>query len=134
MRITQLLAVTAVVAGSIAATSASAGDTQRLKTRLVGPAIGDITPSGAAEFRERDTARRFTAEVEDVRLPNGTPLRVCVNGSDLGVVALAGGFADLNRDTRDGEIVPDMQAGDQVTVRHGSTGCGDGTVILSGSL
>ena len=128
--VVSLLAMGVVVAGSAAPVIAA--DETRLKTRLTGPDIGGLVPSGAAEFRKRGINKRFTTEVEDVNLTGS--LRVCVNGMDLGTISLASGFGDLNLDTRDGQTVPGMSSGNVVTVRSGGTDCSTGTAILIGEL
>lgn len=128
-----MLALAALATASVAV----AGNSEtRLKTRLAGPAIDGLVPSGAAEFRARGSAKRFTTQVEDVNLDAGTPLQVCVNSTLLGTIILGGPpvrGGDLNLDTRDGDTVPAMTAGDSVSVWSGSAGC-SGTLILSGTL
>ena len=110
----------------------------RLRARLAGPPINGLDPSGSAEFRQRQTQRRFSAEVEDVNLPQGTVLNVFVDpasvctGTLLGTITVGpppvrGG--DLNLDTRNGDSIPRMNAGNIVSVCTAG-----GRRVLSGSL
>jgi len=119
--------------------SGSGGGTEiRLRARLTGNAIGNLIPSGQADFRNRaGRFTRFSAEVEDVNLPVDSQLEVFVSASSvcsgtllgniiLGPAPIRGG--DLNLDTRDGETVPQLGAGSLVSV------CFNGAPIVSGKL
>jgi hypothetical protein len=102
----------------------------RLSTKLSGAAIQGVVPSGGADFRARGTERRFSVEVEDVKLAAGTVLAVLVQGTEVGAVALDGlGFADLNLDSRL-DPVPNILPGSLVVVTVKATG----QQILSGVL
>jgi hypothetical protein len=77
---------------------------------------------------------RFSAEVEDVNLPEGTLLRVSFlrdrvetapGTLTLGPPPVRGG--DLNLDTGNGDIVPEMFSGDIIIVRRPN-----GRAILAG--
>jgi hypothetical protein len=84
------------------------------------------------KFEQRPDRRRFSAEVENVNLPEGALLAVCRSGQILGLVALdAFHFADLNLDSRRGEFVPSMTSGDGIEIRSGNC---TGTLILSATL
>jgi hypothetical protein len=119
--------------------SGSGGGTEvRLRARLTGNAIGNLIPSGQADFRTRaGRFTRFSAEVEDVKLPVDSQLEVFVSGSSvcsgtllgnivLGPAPFRGG--DLNLDTRDGDSVPQLSRGNLVSV------CFNGAPIVSGKL
>jgi hypothetical protein len=118
--------------------SGSSGTEIRLRARLTGNAIGNLVPSGHADFRERaGRFVRFSAEVEDVNLPVDSELEVFVSpssvcsGTLLGTVELGPApfrGADLNLDTRDGDTVPPMAVGNIVSV------CFNGAPIVSGKL
>ena len=117
-----------VVALSIPAISVvSAGGGTELEARLTSTSA-DPLASGKAKFEQRSDRTRFSAEVEDIST-DGTGFTVTVNGSTVGTLNVVGGIGDLNLDTRDGQTVPDMSAGDTVEV----TGP-DGTLILTGTL
>lgn len=84
------------------------------------------------KFEQRPDRRRFSAEIENLNLPEGAMLAVCRSGQALGLVALdAFHFADLNLDSRRGEFVPSMSSGDVIEIRSGSCA---GTLILSATL
>jgi hypothetical protein len=122
--------------GLVSISSSSAGSAEvRLKTHIVGGAIGGVVPSGKAEFRAKGNNRRFNTEVEDVVLAPGAILEVQVNGAHVGTITLIapmpgsprlGGELDLN--THDGEFVPPMSKGDVVTVKSGAN------AILAGAF
>lgn len=115
------------------------GNTEvRLRTRLTGNAIGNLVPSGHADFRERaGRFVRFSAEVEDVNLAIDSELDVFVSPNSVCSGTLLGSLilgpapfreGDLNLDTRDGETVPQMTAGSIVSV------CLNGSPVVSGQL
>jgi hypothetical protein len=125
--------------GSGSGSGSSGGGTEiRLRARLTGNAIGNIITSGQADFRSRaGRFIRFSAEVEDVNLPVDSQLEVFVSSSSvcsgtllgnivLGPPPIRGG--DLNLDTRDGEVVPQLSVGKLVSV------CFNGAPIVSGKL
>ena len=118
-------------AGSAVPVNAARSVTQ-LRTKLSGGAIDGLTPSGHAKFRERGTARRFNAEVEDVNLAPGTVLHVFVNTIAVGTITLSGApvrGGELELNTHDGDAVIDMNKGDMVTVTDPA-----GNPILSGTF
>lgn len=94
----------------------------RLSTALSGAAIGGVVPSGHADYRARGTERRFSVEVEDVKLPSGTVLSILVQGVEVGTVTLDGqGGADLNLDSRI-DTVPVVASGSLIVVTVKSSG------------
>jgi hypothetical protein len=101
-----------------------------LKTRLVGAAIGGITPEGEAKARTDPRSMRLEVEVEHVNLANGTVLDVSIShggaATSVGQITLRGGEGELELDTRDGNTVPTVVSGDMVIVSNA------GTPILSG--
>jgi hypothetical protein len=102
----------------------------RLSTALSGSAIGGVVPSGHADYRARGSERRFSVEVEDVKLSQGTVLSILVQGVEVGTVALDGlGFADLNLDSRI-DTVPVVAAGSVIVVTVKTSG----QAILSGVI
>jgi hypothetical protein len=126
--------------GSGSSSSSGSGSVSeiRLRARLAGNAIGNLIPSGQADFRQRQNRfTRFSTEVEDVNLIVDTELEVFVSASSvcsgtlvgtiiLGPPPVRGG--DLNLDTRDGENVPQMHINDIVSV------CFNGSPVVSGKL
>jgi hypothetical protein len=81
-------------------------------------------------FETRPDRRKFTAEVENLNLPQGTSLDVCFQGQSLGVIQLnAFHFGELELDSRNGATVAGFKSGDMVTVNQG--GCAGTTVIAA---
>ncbi|MBN8731379.1 MAG: hypothetical protein J0L64_12615 [Acidobacteria bacterium] len=91
----------------------------RLRTPLTGGALAGLQPSGHLDFRT-DSARgitRLSVEVEDVNLPVGTLLQVEVEGRVVTTFRLgAGGFAELELDSRNGDLVNQIRAGAGVRI------------------
>lgn len=91
----------------------------RLRTPLTGGALGGQQPSGHLDFRT-DSARgttRLSVEVEDVNLPPGTVLQLEVEGRVVTTFRLgAGGFAELELDSRNGDLVTQVRAGAGVRI------------------
>jgi hypothetical protein len=85
----------------------------------------DPLASGTAKWEIRPDRVKFSTEVEDVTTSGNHEVRV--NGAVIGSVNVVAGFGDLNLDSRDGDTVPTMNAGDLVQVRNPS-----GRVILRG--
>lgn len=124
---------TAALADFSQAGSGSGGEL-RAKTRLAGAAIGGVVPSGHADYRERGNSRRLNVEVEDVKLAVGS-LDVFVNTDKVGAIVLAPCVpgspllcGELELNTNDGEVVPDLAGNETVTVKNGAAS------ILAGAL
>jgi hypothetical protein len=98
----------------------------RLEGRLTATAA-DPLASGTAKWESRPDRITFSCEVEDVTTTGDHEVRV--NGVTVGFVNVVAGFGDLNMDSRNGDAVPTMNAGDRVQVRNPS-----GRVILRGTL
>lgn len=103
----------------------SAATETRLRTRLAGPRIEGMTPSGSADFRGGAGRARLNVQVEDVNLPAGTEVNVFLISDSvakkLGTITISaaptrGGELELN--TQDGEVVPAAEKGDMIVVRH----------------
>ena len=96
----------------------------QLRTRLVGAAIGGITPEGQARFRTNPRSMRLNVEVENVMSTNPV-LDVSISHAGtstiVGQITLRSGEGELELDTRDGNIVPTVVSGDMVVVSNGST-------------
>ncbi len=101
----------------------------RREINLSGDDINGVTPKGEAEFRVRGQQTKFKVEVEHVNLPDGTVLTVKVNDNPVGTLTLNLGTGELQLNSNDGDTVPAIQTGDQVTVTDSS-----GTVLLSGQF
>lgn len=87
----------------------------------------DPLASGTARWESRPDRITFTCEVEDVTTSGSHEVRV--NGVVVGFVNVVAGLGDLNMDSRNGDSVPTMNAGDRVQVRNPS-----GRTILRGRL
>jgi hypothetical protein len=84
--------------------------------------------SAKAKFESRGNRRKFSVEGEDLTPFNGRSAVVTVAGRRIGAAPISGGLFDLNRDTRNGQAVPNMAAGDVVVVTV------DGTRLFRGAL
>ncbi len=74
-------------------------------------------------FEKRADRTRLTAEVENVNLPAGTALNVCLGGQTLGQIVLdALHFGELEIDSRNGHSVPSIGPADLIEVKQ--TACG----------
>ena len=98
----------------------------RLETRLAPPAPSPA--SGHARFEQRPDRRRFSVEAEGLR--GVTAVIVQINGRPFGRIAVVGGRAEVELDSRRGHAVPVLRPGDLVTVHDG----GRGTLLLRGAL
>lgn len=85
--------------------------------------------SGAAEREAYDDgSAEFEASVRDVKLPDGAAVEFLVEGVSLGTAAVERGRGRLEFDSRSGDDVPPVAAGQRIEVRH------DGIVLLSGEF
>jgi len=126
----KLLAPVVALAATLTLSTALADGNKnetRLRAQLTGPAIGNITPSGNADFRSDSRGRtRLNVEVERVNLPQGTVLTVTLTHagatSTVGTLTLSGtGFAELELNSQDGQTVPAVQSGDMIAVMNGAS-------------
>lgn len=84
---------------------------------------------GAAEREAYDDgSAEFEASVRGVKLPDGAAVEFVVDGVSLGKAAVERGRGRLEFDTRSGDDVPPVAAGQRIEVRH------DGIVLLSGEF
>ncbi len=105
------------------------GNRTKLETRLTSTAEGEQLASGKAKFEMRSNRIRLSVEIEDFVATEA--VEVFANGASIGMAAIdAAGGADINLDSRDGDSVPILEAGDLIEVRATS----DGALILSGTL
>ncbi len=93
--------------------------------------FADPLASGKAKFEMRSDRTRFSTEVQDVSTAGRGTVHLSRGGAVMlhEAITIALGFGDLNRDTRDGDAVPELAAGDLVEVFNA-----DGALILSGLL
>jgi len=126
----KLLAPVVALAATLTLSTALADGNKnetRLRAQLTGSAIGNITPSGNADFRSDSRGRtRLNVEVEHVNLPQGTVLTVTLTHagatSTVGTLTLSGtGFAELELNSQDGQTVPAVQSGDMIAVMNGAS-------------
>ncbi len=101
--------------------SAKNPDIVHLKTKLSGAAINGVEPEGSANSLVNRNVSVFTVEVEHVSLAEGTVLDVSVESAgvstSVGQITLdAEGFGELELNSRAGDTVPAIQAGDIVVV------------------
>lgn len=121
MPLLALLVITVVVVGSIEAVLAKGSET-RLEARM------NPGADGKAKFEERDDRTRLSVEIEG-QVAN-TTYEIFIDGDSIGIFTTnAVGFADLNLDSRDGDSVPSVNAGDLVEVKDVN-----GNAILSGTF
>lgn len=87
-------------------------------------------PEMGAEWRSIDGGARTRFSVEVADLANTSGLTANVNGGESWDIpeaiaptpGAANGVADLNLDTRDGDVVPALSSGDQVNVLQNGVG------------
>jgi len=125
------LASTGARAGkTVGALAASAAALAEVDAPLSGPAINGVTPTGRARYEVESDRREFEAEVENVNLPQGTALRVLVDGAQVGAFSLDGdGRARLRLRTDEGQAVPVIVAGSRVAVANQA-----GATLLAGAF
>jgi hypothetical protein len=100
----------------------------RLRAEFTATAAGGLA-DGHADYRQESGQRRLSVEVEDVQR-DGTGRVIIRRGTTTifsRAIRIVGGFADLNLDTANGNIVPILQVNDVVQVRDSS-----GALILRG--
>jgi len=95
---------------------------------LSGPLFNGVQPVGAAEYEVEGSRRRFSAEADNVNLPDGTSLNVYVSGKLVGSFTLTDGGGALLLDTLAHQKVPFITKGTTVAIYYGST------KILSGKF
>ena len=87
---------------------------------LSGPAFLGAVPVGAAEY-EVEGRRRFSAEADNLNLPNGSRLAVYVAGKLVGTFTLTDGGGVLLLDTFAHQKVPTVLRGTTVAIYYGHT-------------
>ena len=96
----------------------------RLQTNLTGARIDRLTPSGHADYRARNARKELRVQVEDVSVPVGTVLDVYVDNAKVGTITVVavvlGGELELN--SQDGALVPNVAKGSVVVVKKGEQG------------
>jgi hypothetical protein len=88
---------------------------------LVGSVFNGMTPVGAAEYELEGTRRRFSAEADNVNLPDGSSLNVYVSGKLVGSFTLTDGGGVLLLDTFAHQKVPIVNKGTTVAIYYGHT-------------
>jgi len=85
--------------------------------------------SGSAEREAWDDGEaEFEAKVRGVGLPDGSTVEFVVAGVGVGTAEVRGGRARLDYDSRRGDDVPPVAAGQRIEVRH------DGVALLEGEF
>jgi hypothetical protein len=130
-----LVAVLTLAALVSLSQTASAQDNDRetrFRTALKGAPIDHVKPHGRAEFEQQQRQddgggqkTRFSAEVDDVKVSNGTTLEVDVDGAKVGNIRVRGGSGDLQVH---GKRAPNIKKGSVVSVML------NGQAILSGTF
>lgn len=88
---------------------------------LSGPGFNGVKPVGAAEYEIEGSRRRFSAEADNVNLPNGSRLTVYVAGKSVGSFTLTDGGGAMLLDTFAHQKVPIVNHGTTVAIYYGST-------------
>src|SRR5689334_7095136 len=83
-----LLALVASLATITPTASAQDGMLIRLRTTLHGPVFNGEKPSGKAEFESESNHVKFSTEVDNVAVSDGTILVVKVNGHKVGTIKI----------------------------------------------
>ncbi|MDT7780623.1 MAG: hypothetical protein QOC99_3135 [Acidobacteriota bacterium] len=104
------------------------GGELRIESRLAGAAIGGLTPTGVAKFRQRNGNRNLEVEVERVNLPSGTTLNVFIDGVKVGELVITSTLEnEFELETEHGQAVPNITTASTVVVSNSL-----GQTILSG--
>jgi len=88
---------------------------------LSGPAFLGAVPVGAAEYEVEGRRRRFSAEADNLNLPNGSRLAVYVAGKLVGTFTLTDGGGVLLLDTFAHQKVPNGLRGTTGAIYYGHT-------------
>ena len=88
---------------------------------LAGPVFNGAKPVGAAEYEVEGTRSRFSAEADNVNLPDGTSLSVYISGKLAGSFTLTDGGGALLLDTFAHQKVPTVNKGTTVAIYYRST-------------
>ena len=88
---------------------------------LRGEPIGGITPVGISAYFVSESARRLVTHVSHVNLPEHTELTVFLNDTSIGTIMLDDHRGTLFLSTEHGDTVPEVVAGDVLSVRNGET-------------
>lgn len=88
---------------------------------LTGPTFNGMKPVGSADYEVEGNRRRFSAEADNVNLPNGTRLHVYVAGKAVGSFTLTDTGGALLLDTFAHQNVPFISKGTPVAIYYGST-------------
>lgn len=123
------VALGAVSLPAVPAMAQHGGGEIRLRTALAGTTINGVVAKGKAEARSSSRFKSLKVEAEKVNLADGTVMTVSINGAAVGSFALKGRQGELELNTKDGDTVPAIQAGDVVTVTDPT-----GTTILTGKF
>lgn len=106
------------------AQSASARSAEIRMIADLNPPTGGIA-DGKADFRDSGISKRLNVEIEDVAA--NSLFTVKVAGKTIGSIRTNSfGIGELERNTNDGQTVPNVQKGDLVQILRGTT------VVLSG--
>jgi hypothetical protein len=132
-RLTRVVCVLAITLVMAAPMIAFADNRVRLRANLA-PPMGspDQFASGDAEFRSDSYDTQFEARVQNITTTDMVAVEFTRNGGDttLGVIMLDQyGNGELQLDRRNGDNVPQLQAGDVITVEDAT-----GTILLEGTL
>jgi hypothetical protein len=126
--------MTAVPAPAAVTPAAVPDDKTTLRSPLTGGALGGVRPSGDVEFRHdgRLNTTRLFVEVNGVNVRTGDEVEVEIGGRKVGRVRLRGGLmgwgGELELDSRNGDSLPSLRAGDMVRISNASG------PILAGAL
>jgi hypothetical protein len=126
--------MTAAPAPAAVTPAAVPDDKTTLRSPLTGGALGGVRPSGEVEFRHdgRLNTTRLFVEVNGVNVRTGDEVEVEIGGRKVGRVRLRGGLmgwgGELELDSRNGDSLPSLRAGDMVRISNASG------PILAGAL
>jgi hypothetical protein len=100
----------------------------KLRATLTGPVFNGEQPSGKAEFEVENGVKRFSVEVDNINLPDGTAVAVFANGTKVGTIKLVAQGGTLLLSSAAGQTVPNITVGSTVAVRF------SGVRILGGKF
>ncbi|MDH3385954.1 MAG: plastocyanin/azurin family copper-binding protein [Nitrosopumilus sp.] len=125
LQVTTIFVITILIVGTTQFVFAK-DDRTRLEAELINTLTGK--DDGKAKFEQRSDRVTFSVEIEDQK--SNSSFTIKVDGTSLGVFTTDNsGFADFNRDSRDGDNIPSITSGTLIELIDLS-----GNVVLYGKM
>ena len=125
-----ILCLCAVSLVAVRASGDNGDVVSKIEADLAGAAINGLIPRGEAETKTFvDGNRKFEVDVSNVNLPDGTVLKVFVDGAQVGTLRIVGMLGEFELKTADGQTVPPINSRTRVVVSDAA-----GNTILAGAF